>query len=205
MKPFTTKIYLLRHGELEQKNVLAGQSDFLLTKQGYQQLQDTVSQLGDITAITSSPLMRCQHFAQALAKTRQLPLSIEAAIAEYDFGDWDGQSYEALWQQTCSPTIGDFWQTPWQSTPPNGESMSEFYSRVENWWRQLLATITTQNAGAHLVITHAGVIKQILAFVCQLPRESTISHNVFSIPYAGYVCIELYIDEKGEPWPKIAF
>lgn len=205
MQPFSTKVYFLRHGELEQQNVLAGRSDFELSKKGVQQLEDAVVGLCDITTVTSSPLKRCKLFAQQLANTRQLPLNIDSTIAEYDFGDWDGQSYEALWQQSSSTTIGDFWQNPWQITPPNGESMNAFYSRVETWWQQLLATITTQNTGAHLVITHAGVIKQILAFVCQLPRESLISQNVFSIPYAGLICVDVFIDEQGEAWPKIVF
>lgn len=205
MQPFSTKVYFLRHGELEQQNVLAGRSDFKLSKKGAQQLEDAVVGLCDITTVTSSPLKRCKLFAQQLASTRQLPLYIESAIAEYDFGDWDGQSYEMLWQQSSSPTIGDFWQNPWQVTPPNGESMSKFYSRVETWWQQFLTVISTQNTGPHLVITHAGVIKQLLAILCQLPRESSISQNVFSIPYAGCVCIDVYIDDQGEAWPKIVF
>ncbi len=205
MKPFTTKVYFLRHGELEQQNVLAGRSDFELSKKGVQQLEDAVAGLNDITTINSSPLKRCKLFAQQLANTRQLPLNIDSAIAEYDFGDWDGQSYEVLWQQGSSPTIGDFWQKPWQITPPNGESMNAFYSRVETWWQQFLVMISAQNTGPHLVITHAGVIKQLLAIVCQLPRESLISQNVFSISYAALICVDVYIDEQGEAWPKIVF
>jgi len=205
MNAFTCRFYFLRHGELEQKNVLAGRSDFELSKKGVQQLHDAVAKLCDITTITSSPLKRCKLFAQQLANTRQLPLIIDSAIAEYDFGDWDGQSYEVLWQQGSSPTIGDFWQNPWQVTPPNGESMNNFYSRVETWWQQLLATINTEKTETHLIITHAGVIKQLLAIICQLPRESLISQNVFSIPYAGLICVDVYIDEQGIAWPKIVF
>lgn len=205
MQPFSTKVYFLRHGELEQQNVLAGRSDFELSEKGVQQLEDTVAGFCDITSVTSSPLKRCKLFAQQLANTRQLPLNIDSAIAEYDFGDWDGQRYEVLWQQSSSPTLGDFWQNPWQITPPNGESMNAFYSRVETWWQELLAMISTPNTGAHLVITHAGVIKQLLAIVCQLPRKSLISQNAFSISYAGLICVDVYIDEQGEAWPKIVF
>jgi len=205
MNAFTCRFYFLRHGELELQNVLAGRTDYLLSHKGFQQLHDAVAGLCDITTVTSSPLKRCKLFAQQLANTRQLPLNVDSAIAEYDFGDWDGQSYKTLWQQSSSPTIGDFWQNPWQVTPPNGESMSKFYSRVETWWQQFLAMISTQYTGPHLVITHAGVIKQLLAIVCQLPRESLISQNVFSISYAGCVCVDVYIDEQGEAWPKIVF
>ncbi|MFM9785729.1 histidine phosphatase family protein, partial [Streptomyces scabiei] len=87
------------------QNVLAGRSDFELSEKGVQQLEDTVAGFCDITSVTSSPLKRCKLFAQQLANTRQLPLNIDSAIAEYDFGDWDGQRYEVLWQQSSSPTL----------------------------------------------------------------------------------------------------
>ena len=56
-----------------------------------------------------------------------------------------------------------------------------------------------------LVISHAGVIKQILAIVCQMPKQSATHLNVFHLPYAGLVTLDVYIDEQGKTWPKIVF
>ncbi len=205
MRAFSTKVYLLRHGELEQQNVLAGRTDFLLSDRGYLQLQNKVKFLTHINTVISSPLNRCKIFADEYASLQKIPLVIDEAIAEYNFGDWDGLTFDMLWRQSDSPTIGDFWQDPWQITPPDGESMHQFYSRVFTWWQQLIKTISKQKLGSCLVVTHGGVIKQLLAIICQFPQQSTTAHNVFSIPYAGLICIEIYIDEQGGAWPKIVF
>ena len=49
------------------------------------------------------------------------------------------------------------------------------------------------------------MIKQILAIVCQMPKQSATHLNVFHLPYAGLVTLDVYIDEQGKTWPKIVF
>jgi alpha-ribazole phosphatase len=55
------------------------------------------------------------------------------------------------------------------------------------------------------VITHAGVIKQILAEVLSLPLDSLSSINSLEVGYAKLVKIEVYFDEADKPWPKVVF
>jgi len=38
MTAFSSRVYLLRHGELTTKDVLAGHTDFILSKKGFEQL-----------------------------------------------------------------------------------------------------------------------------------------------------------------------
>ena len=153
-------------------------------------------------ACISSPMQRCLVFSKQISKQLDIALTVDEQLQEMDFGDWDGRTYEWLWENTRKPSVGEFWQAPWQHTSPNGESLSEFRSRVSQWWEtELLTRHTTHN----LVVTHAGVIKQILAEVLALPFDSATSINCLEVGYAKLVVIEVYFDETQKPWPKVVF
>ena len=134
--------------------------------------------------------------ANSIAKERNIKLEIDEQIKEMNFGDWDGLSYDSLWQQT--PSIGDFWQSPTTVTPPNGETLHEFQTRVNNWWKKLIM----ENKGDVVVVTHAGVIKQILA---QLLTENKNIMTSSKINYAGKVNIEVTLDDDLNAWPVLVF
>ena len=204
MTAFSSRVYLLRHGELTTKDVLAGHTDFILSETGVGQLNIACGRLANIDLVTSSSLKRCSEFARQFCDFNKIPLNITDDIKEFNFGDWDGQSYDELWQHTKTPTIGDFWQSPWLVTPPNGESMAHFYQRITTWWQQLLVNTICQGTRSQLVITHAGVIKQLLAIICQVPKQLNYQ-NIFTVGYGKVICIDIFFDENGQAWPKIIF
>lgn len=209
-------IYLLRHGELEQKGILCGHTDILLSKTGWQQLEEKTKKLKGINLCFSSPLLRCQNFSQQWTNPHHIPLTIDSRLKEMNFGDWDGKSYDFLWSQTknkpenientvsantCT-NIGEFWKNPWIRPIPNGEAMEGFCQRVDNFWQELL--IQTKNKNS-LVISHGGVIKHILARVLNMPIPGNIHFNTFTIPYASLIKINVFYDDNGDIWPSIEF
>ncbi|KPH64518.1 hypothetical protein AMS58_12170 [Pseudoalteromonas porphyrae] len=204
MTPFTSRIYLLRHGEIVEQDVLAGGTDLLLSDVGFSQLSQACKYLTDVELVQSSTLKRCSEFATQFSHNHQIPLLLTDDIREFNFGDWDGRKYDELWELTHSPSIGDFWQSPWLVTPPCGENMADFYQRVFLWWQRLLMNIVNNHTHKQLVITHAGVIKQLLGIICELPKESN-QQNMFAVGYGKFVCVEIYIDNMGKAWPKIVF
>lgn len=190
--------YFLRHGELATKNHLAGHTDFNLTPTGYQQMTNATARL-DIDRVLSSPLSRCLEFAETYSASKSLPLETPSNLKEMNFGDWDGKSYDVLWQMP-KPNIGDFWQSPELYAPPNGESLVEFQSRVITWWQQMLAE---KFEGNSLVVTHAGVIKQIIASVLALKSSDHFAH--LKIGYGAIVTVEVYWDDNHQPWPSLVW
>lgn len=196
-------IYLLRHGELIEKGILAGHSDIPLSEFGLQQLITKTNSLPAIDHIYCSPLKRCALFAEQFSKQHQIPLTQTSALKEMDFGEWDGVSFEHLWQSSGigHVTIGDFWQDPWLNTPPNGESMQDFALRIDQWWQAWLAD---KPKGNSLVVTHAGVIKHLLARVMNLDITSNQQQNVFEITYASLIKINVFHDEQ-QAWPSVVF
>jgi alpha-ribazole phosphatase len=206
-------IYLLRHGELVQTGILCGRTDIALSDLGKQQLIDATSTLPRMSHCFSSPLIRCRIFAQEYCQHHELSLQVDTHLQEMDFGDWDGKSYQALWkiQATLDErkiTLGDFWQNPWQSQPPNGESMNNFITRVDHFWKNLLQQVSqTQGKKSQpsntLVFSHGGVIRYLLAKVLDLPIPGISHMTNIDVPYGALIHIQVNVDDKGQAWSKL--
>jgi len=198
-------LYLLRHGEIATPGILTGKTDVALSELGWQQLRKTSQELPKISQCISSPLQRCHSFAVEFTKKNKIKLEVDDRLKEMNFGDWDGKSYQSLWQNESSEqqvSIGDFWQDPWQHSAPNGEAMTDFVKRVDTWWQQWLANELEGNC---LILAHGGVIKHLVARVLNMPIPGTTHMSHIDIPYAGIVKIAVYRDEKGKTWPRIVW
>jgi len=167
----SVRLDLLRHGETELGGGLRGSLDDALTELGWSQMRKAVIGQGPWDRIVSSPLQRCRLFAEELAASLNLPLSLEKDLQELHFGAWEGQSAAAL-MQTDEQALGLFWADPYRFTPPDGEPVVEFAERV------LAAVLRLQRncAGERvLVVCHGGVIKRLLAQARGLPREQLLN------------------------------
>ncbi|TMP38630.1 histidine phosphatase family protein [Pseudoalteromonas rubra] len=195
-------LYFIRHGEPLETGRLLGRTDMPASELGNEQVYAQLQACDAVTQVMSSPLQRCQTVARAFCESAGLSLQIDPRLSEMDFGDWDGQSYEALWQSTQSPGIGDFWQSPWQHTPPNGEPMSAFHLRLIDWWQQFTTTPSSQSTA---IVTHAGVIKQLLTVWLGLPEGFDTHLSRLEIGYAKVIKVTVFYDDTGRAWPKVVF
>ncbi|WP_082669017.1 histidine phosphatase family protein [Pseudoalteromonas rubra] len=195
-------LYFIRHGEPRETGRLLGSTDMPASSSGNEQVYAQLEACDGIAQVIVSPLQRCQAVARMFCETTGLPLQIEPRLSEMHFGDWDGERYDVLWQSARAPGIGDFWQSPWQHTPPNGESMSAFHLRLYDWWQQFTATPSPLNAA---VVTHAGVIKQLLAIWLALPEGYDTHLSRLEIGYGGMIQVSVHFDEHGQVWPKVVF
>ena len=145
-----------------------------------------------------------------------IQLQLMPQFQEIDFGDWDGQTFDALYQADREG-LDRYWDNPWGNTPPDGEPMADFEARVSDG----LATVTqhlasqikllesndlnhqaspqanyvqikTANA---LVVTHGGVIRHIISQVLGLERCKGL-YSQLAIDYAASVVIDVY-------WPDV--
>ncbi|MCI8209353.1 alpha-ribazole phosphatase [Pseudomonas sp. S25] len=165
---------MLRHGETELGGGMRGSLDDALTDTGWTQMRAAVAECGPWDRIISSPLQRCARFAEELAERLALPLSFEPGLQELHFGDWEGRSAAQL-METDAEGLGLFWNDPYGFTPPNGEPVIEFSSRV------LAAVDRLHQAYAGervLLISHGGVMRLLLAKARGLPREQLLQVTV---------------------------
>ncbi|MDH1518177.1 histidine phosphatase family protein [Acinetobacter johnsonii] len=161
----------LRHGETSLSHTLRGRTDDALTAKGWTQMRSTITQSEQTgqawDVIYSSPLQRCRLFAEQWAEQKQLPLFIEPNLQEMDFGEWEAQSTERLYQ-LYPDELAQFWQTPLSFTPPQAESLLTFKSRVLESVETLTQQMYAQGWTRALIISHGGVIKLLK---CQALRQ----------------------------------
>ncbi len=194
------KIDLLRHGELQTSGLFCADENEPLSDKGMQQLI-AATQSGQWDVIISSPSRRCREFAETLSP-QQADLIIDEHFQEMDFGRWVGAFYAHVWQKEPEQ-LQALWDSPETFIAPDGESMQHFIARVQAGWQSLLdgyindtnptsySTFTPHKTGSILLITHAGVIRNILAHTLKMPHASTLS---FDIGYARFTRLHYYPD-----------
>ncbi|PKG57004.1 histidine phosphatase family protein [Shewanella sp. Choline-02u-19] len=195
-----TRVVLLRHGACEGGNILRGHTDVMLNLAGKEQLNRAISRLltsktgvaaqnkiADL--VVSSPLLRCALPAKIFAQQYGIDFIEQAAFMELNFGDWDGQSFSALYQQYSSE-LDAYWANPWQHTPPNGETMQVFEARIDTAWRSL---VELHQGKVIVLVTHGGVIRHLMAKSLQLKQCAGI-YSALKLPYAATVVIDVLHD-----------
>ncbi|MGS0689392.1 histidine phosphatase family protein [Shewanella sp. 30m-9] len=200
----TTKVILLRHGECDGGNILRGQVDVALTELGQLQMKKAFSALCltdlsvdftvgfTVNSVISSPLQRCANIAEQLAREHDLDFSIEAGFKELNFGDWDGQTFDALYQ-TCGSALDHYWKNPWLLSPPHGESMQDFEARIDKAWQAMLELHQGKTV---LVVTHGGVIRHLMSKALDVSQCAGF-YTSLKLPYAATVVIDvLHNDNK---------
>lgn len=179
----TTTIDLLRHGEVQGERRYRGSTDHPLTDKGWRQMQQqTANQRWD--AIISSPLIRCQEFALQLSQDRAVPLYLDAAWQEIDFGDWENKTAEQINLQDPL-TLARYYGDPHSHAPPNGEPHSDFNLRIANAWQDLLTQYTGQQL---LVITHAGVIRSLFSLLLEISFKNSLHIEIGHASLSRFKC-----------------
>lgn len=204
----TTTIDLLRHGLPEGGEIFRGSTNVPLTEEGWQQMRASTypfvidkeceEMVGPWDRVVYSPLDRCKVFAQDLSAKVNIPAIEQTDFREIHFGDWEGQLVSDV-ENHSKALVRQYWQDPVANTPPNGEPMSDFSTRLETAWNKLLE----EYAGEHiLLVSHGGAIRVLLAQVLNMPLSAV---SRFQIPYACLSQVKVYQKDGLDPWPQLVF
>lgn len=186
-----TTIDLLRHGETEGEGVYRGQLDYSLTRMGLEHMRAHLKNDLPWQQIITSPLNRCASFAEELSRDTGLSLTYVPGFIEMGFGEWEGKTAEEI-QQTDQQRFFAFYEDPIRNTPPQAESLIVFQQRCITAWQDMLQQYQQRHI---LLVTHAGVIRLLLAHILSMPLEALFHLDV---PYACLSRIEVYLDGKNE-------
>jgi broad specificity phosphatase PhoE len=157
--------YFVRHGESEANaaHLFAGRTDSPLTERGRQQAKDVAETLAHVSfdRIVSSPLSRCRDTALVIGRRLELPVDLEADLAEIDVGEKTGAPYDEV---RGLPEWRDDGFVAW----PGGETLEQVLSRAHG----VITRIAAQSAGRRvLVVGHGGVTRILIShFLGVLPR-----------------------------------
>lgn len=164
------EIHVIRHTKVAvDAGLCYGQADVDLSASFLDEVQNYRRQL-DATydVVISSPLSRCQKLGTQFTTD----LIFDNRIMEMNFGDWELKSWDKLDQSILQNWMDDFVE----QQVPNGESLCLLYQRVVHFLKEISEASKYQNKKL-LIITHAGVIRCIWAYILEIPLK-----NIFKIP-----------------------
>ncbi|MFZ7086812.1 histidine phosphatase family protein [Curtobacterium sp. RRHDQ10] len=162
-------LILVRHGRTTANatGVLAGRTAGVrLDEVGRQQATRTAERLAvvPLVEVVSSPLERCRQTSKAIIDRQPAgtATSIDRAITECDYGEWQGRllrdlAPEPMWKVVQSqPSAAVF---------PGGESMQAMQSRAVAAIRRHDAAVEAEHGPAAVwaAVSHGDVIKAVLA------------------------------------------
>jgi alpha-ribazole phosphatase len=183
-----SRVLWVRHAETEMAGRFCGQSDPDLNVQGQEQLIGLAQVLSaeTIDGVYSSDLRRAQSTAQAIASTRNVPLSLRPALREIHFGEWEGLSWGQI--EEMDPEYARKWADGYPHvTAPAGESFQAFEARV----LEEVSHLIDRNLGSIAVVTHAGVLRIVLRNLHGCSERETWQQT------QPYCCVVRY-EGKGE-------
>jgi alpha-ribazole phosphatase len=197
----STRIDMIRHGEPVGGSRYRGQIDDPLSDKGWQQMRNAVADHAPWDQIISSSLCRCADFASELAARHQIPLTLDERLVEIGFGEWEGRSATEL-MESSPDILMNFWRDPINHTPPNGERLLDFQSRVIAAWEE----IVERYAGQHLLLVgHAGQMRMVIRHILGMPLDKMFR---LQIANAGITRIQIDGPQGGttaEMLPRLIF
>ena len=174
----TSGLWLVRHGSLHNPtHSMIGASDLPLSDLGRTQMRNLgreirTSLLPTLKAIVTSDLSRCLESTKLLLENspQTLPIHVEPRLREISLGRWEGLTKSFIKQK---------WPRDWllrgqalaSYVPDNGESFRMLARRavaaIDDWLRQY-------PEGYLLIVTHAGVLRCLLARHLSLPLDDIL-------------------------------
>lgn len=183
------ELYLIRHTTPDvAEGVCYGQTDIGLATSFDDELARLQEKLAGLAPVAcySSPLQRCARLAQALDQAPQH----DERLKELSFGAWEMQPWDGI-----SPQALEQWGEDYvNSAPPDGETFSALHRRAAHFLHEISLR---QHVGPVLAVTHAGVIRALLAEVLRLPLQEVFR---FYLDYGGVTKLQL-----GGPAPVVAY
>ena len=161
------QVYVIRHTKVNiSSSVCYGQTDVELAS-SFQTEKEQIHALIDeeFDIIFSSPLSRCKILAESFSEE----IILDDRLKEFNFGDWEMQSWKDIPSDEINPWYADFVTTK----TPNGESMEEMFFRLT----QFMDELRNQSHKKVLIVAHGGIIRLLWCYLVQIPIK-----NAFKIP-----------------------
>lgn len=148
-------ITLLRHTKPDiADGICYGRTDLELASSFQSEAENVASSLPVFDHIVTSPLRRCRLLAEHLGKTLNSEVTIDERVIEMDFGDWEAVAWNDIPRAQLDEWADDFYH----ACPHGGETVAALKARVDT----AVADISALDRKT-LIVTHAGVMKAILA------------------------------------------
>ena len=95
-------------------------------------------------------------------------------LAEQDFGEWQGLTYEEL-EESRAGDFHRFWHAPAHEIPSGGESFIAVIERVSRAIHRLVETYPGRDI---IAVAHGGTIRAALALALDLDPEAALAFTI---------------------------
>ena len=165
------RVILIRHAQstANRRGVLTGQTPGVsLSAQGRVQSQELALRLGKakLSQLRVSPMQRCietiEPWINAQRKFQSESLIVDHGVNELDFGDWTGRKISSV---SMTREWARVQKQASKAKFPNGESLKQVQRRARSSFDE---AVSTRGRGAIGIVTHADVIKVLVADLLNL-------------------------------------
>jgi broad specificity phosphatase PhoE len=155
-----TRLFVIRHALAASPNDhrLPG-LDGALLPEGRAQARLAAHRMRDFapSAVYSSDARRARETGEIIAAACQIPLEVNAALGEIDFGIWAGRTYADV--VAADPAARAWFIDPSTRAPPGGESLAVAAERV----LRVIHALAHGDGERMAIVGHAGSLRLALA------------------------------------------
>ena len=194
-----TRFLLVRHGQTEWNRVerFRGRADVPLNETGLAQARATGERVAaewEPVSVYSSPLSRAVRTAEAIATHFDLPVQIRPALADIDYGQWQGLTPDEA-RERWPEEVEAWFSAPQNARIPGGETLDDLRARSMSVVKELGG----QHEGQTIVLVGHTVINRIILLgVLGLGndrfwrlRQEPCAINVFEREGAAFVLVSM--------------
>jgi ribonuclease H / adenosylcobalamin/alpha-ribazole phosphatase len=164
-----TRLFIIRHAAAvdPDDHRLPG-PDVKLLPAGRVQAREVANRMRDLapSVVYSSDARRAQETGEIIATACQIPLEVNAALGEIDFGIWAGRTYADV--VAADPAARAWFTDPSMSAPPGGESLAVAAERV----LRVMHALVHGDGERVAIVGHAGSLRLALAQALQMKLSS---------------------------------
>ncbi len=165
------ELILVRHTKVGVDGVCYGFSDVNLADSFEYEKEEVIKKLDfSNSVVISSPSTRCTKLANFIS----FDYRIDERIKELNFGDWEMKR----WDDISDPEF-DVWMNDYVNYKcPNGESLLDMKSRVEEFYQELISSKEKKL----IIVTHSGVIRLFHHLINNVSLDKIFD---FKVEYGG--------------------
>ena len=164
-----TRLFVIRHALAADPDDhrLPG-LDGALLPEGKAQARAVAHRMRDFapSVVYSSDARRARETGEIIAAACQIPLEVNAALGEIDFGIWAGRTYADV--VAADPAARAWFTDPSTGAPPGGESLAAAAERV----MRVMRALAHGDGERVAIVGHAGSLRLALAQALEMPLSS---------------------------------
>lgn len=163
-----TTLLLIRHGVTASTGTrLGGRTQAELSDAGRRQAEQVGERIADlpVRAVYASPLARTWQTAEIVGKSVGREPVVCEGLLEVDYGRWTDRSLKSVARTKMWPVIQ---QRPSLASFPDGETIRGAQIRAADAVEEL---VSRHPSGVIAAVSHADVIKALVAFYLSLPLD----------------------------------